>query len=73
MIPELLKAARGGQGRDRDQTPVTLGEFRPLPDVAEQDLVGEVDELRGEVTDRTLRGCGFGHGGVPSGEQAGWV
>ena len=54
MIPELLEAARGDQGRDRDEASVALGKFRPLPDVAEQDLVGELDQLRGEVTNRTL-------------------
>jgi hypothetical protein len=60
MIPELLKAARGDQGRDRDQAPVTLGEFRPLPDVAEQDLVGEVDQLRAKSPIACCAGVGSG-------------
>jgi hypothetical protein len=60
MSPELLKAARGDQTRDRDQTPVTLGKFQPLPDVAEQNLVGEVDQFGAKSPIGRCAGVGSG-------------
>src|SRR4029450_11400037 len=41
----LLGAIERHQGGAGDQAAVTLGEAGPLPDVAEQHVVGQVDQL----------------------------
>ncbi len=64
MAAELLAAIEGDEGRDRDQTAVALGEAGPLPDIAEQHLLGEIDQLRRDRADLVAaggRGRGCGH------------
>jgi hypothetical protein len=66
---ELVAAAQGGQRRDRDQAPVTLGEPGPLPDVTVQNRLAQFDELRGHLPDLvTGSGCGWrcAHGALLS-------
>lgn len=58
MGAELVGAAVGDQRRAGDQTPIARRQLRPGQDVAEQDVVGELDQLRREVTDELLRGEG---------------
>src|SRR5215471_19470625 len=52
----------GLAGRDEsgagDEASVPLRELRPLPDVAEQDAVGDLDELRREAAEGLLHGAG---------------
>src|SRR6476620_6143154 len=48
---ELVGAAAGDEAGDRDEAAVPRGEFAPFPDVAEEQVVGEVHQLGGEVTD----------------------
>src|SRR6478609_9093209 len=56
QVPDdLLGTARGDEARDSDEAAVPPRQLRPLPDVTEQDAVGELDELRGEVADGALR------------------
>jgi hypothetical protein len=45
MADKLFFAAERDQGRDRDQAAVALRQALALPDVAINDLLGEVDEL----------------------------
>ena len=42
---KLLWTIQRYQGRDRDETAVALGKLGPLPHVAEDDLVREINEL----------------------------
>src|SRR4026207_1464093 len=62
MAGQLFEAVERHQGRDGDQAAISLGETRTLPHVAEQHIVGEIDELRGEAADHLLcRACVVGH------------
>ena len=42
---ELLGAVERNEGRAGDQAAVALRQLRPLPDIAVDNLLGEVDEL----------------------------
>src|SRR5256885_13890875 len=53
---ELLGVPAGDQCSDGDQTAVARRELRALPDLAEQDVVGEVHECRCEVAEHLLSG-----------------
>jgi hypothetical protein len=66
MWAELFDASGRDQARHSDEAAVALGQFRPFPDVTEEDVVGEFDELGSEIADCPLRGCRFGHSGLPS-------
>ena len=48
---ELVGPNHRDQGRDRDQTPITLGQSGPLPDITLQDRLAELDELRRDLPD----------------------
>jgi hypothetical protein len=48
---QLVGIAAGDQGRDGDETAVAGGELASVPNVVEQDVVGELGELWGDVTD----------------------
>jgi hypothetical protein len=48
---QLLGAAVGDQRRAGDQTTIRRGQLRLSPDVAEQDVVGELDQPQDEVAD----------------------
>src|SRR3954465_764262 len=61
----LLGLARGNERRAGDQAPVAFRELRALPDVAEQHLLGDLDELRGKVGKRVLGHLGFSPGQRP--------
>src|SRR5579883_2085948 len=55
MCAQLIGAVERGQHGDRHQAAVALRQFGPLPDVAEDDIVGQFDELGGhlgEVSER---------------------
>jgi hypothetical protein len=49
----------GDQRRDGHQAAVSGRKLRTSPDLAEQDIVGELDQLRGEVADQLLGGRGL--------------
>ena len=49
--PQLLAVPAGDECRDRDEAPVAGAQLRPVPDVLEEDVVGEGGELRGDVAD----------------------
>jgi hypothetical protein len=63
---DLLGASGRDQGGDGDEAAVAGGELGTGPHVAEQHLVGQVGELRGDVADQLLgrAGGGAGHGSV---------
>src|SRR5439155_7981048 len=48
MEAHLLGLAGGDERRAGDEAPVALRELRPLPDVSEQHLVGDLAEPRGQ-------------------------
>ena len=48
MTALLFGAIERHQGSTRNETAVALGETRPFPDVAEQDVLGKVDKFRGK-------------------------
>src|SRR5262249_60784269 len=56
MPRQLVGAVHGDERRDGDEAPVALGESRPLPDVAEEHLLAEVDELRRDPADHATGG-----------------
>ena len=59
MKAELLGAIQGNQCRDGDQAAVALGEARPFPYIAEQNLLGKFRKLGRKVGERPLlAGCG---------------
>src|SRR4051812_41060395 len=69
---QLLGVAPGDQRRDRDEAAVARGQLAALPHVAEQDVVGERDQLGREVAQHRRRGrllWGSWHGGASLG---GW-
>ncbi|MDP9808283.1 hypothetical protein J2W42_001121 [Rhizobium tibeticum] len=49
MGADLGRLAGGDDRRDRDEATVPRRQFLPLPDFAEQDVVGEVAEPRRDV------------------------
>jgi hypothetical protein len=51
---ELVGAATANETRDGGEAPVPCGQLLPLPDVAEEDTVGEFDKFKGKVTDEFL-------------------
>src|SRR4051794_7062086 len=53
---QLLGVAPGDQRRDRDEAAVAWGQLGALPHVAEQDVVGERDQLGREVAQHLRRG-----------------
>src|SRR4051794_33577689 len=64
---ELLGAVGGGEDGDGDQAAIALGEFGAFPDVAEQDVFGDLYHLGHGVADAVAGGGGWGLGhGVSS-------
>lgn len=62
----LFGAAAGDQRGDGDQTAIPRRKLGTLPDVADEDVIGERHERRGEVADDLLSaslGLPFRHGG----------
>src|SRR5215470_14500809 len=60
MTPQLLAAIERHQRRNGDEAAVTLGESRPFPDITEEHLLREIDELRSDgayLVARGGRGC----------------
>ncbi|GEE01661.1 hypothetical protein nbrc107696_21070 [Gordonia spumicola] len=57
---ELFGAPESDQCGDRDQTPIAPTQARAVPDVPEQDVVGEVGEGGHHVADRAS-GRALGH------------
>jgi hypothetical protein len=55
METVLFGAVEGDQGGDGDNTAVALGKAGPLPNIPEQYLLGECNELRRDVADRLPR------------------
>src|SRR5438094_251055 len=55
VVAELLDAVQGGQRGDGDQAAISRGQARAFPHVAEQDVVGQLDELGGDAG-QALRG-----------------
>src|SRR5438105_13341425 len=53
---KLIGPVHGSERRDRDQAAVALGESGPFPDVAEEDLLAELDELGGDLSDHVAGG-----------------
>jgi len=51
---QLLGAAVGDQRLARDQTAIPRGQLGPSPDVTEQEIVGELDQLRLRVEEDGL-------------------
>ena len=64
MQTQLLGTVGGDQRRNRDHAAIPLGQTGALPHVAEQHLVGQLDELRGNLSNALFRAqCGgLGHG-----------
>jgi hypothetical protein len=52
---KLFGAPVGDQRSARDQAAVSRSQLGSGPHVAEQDVIGELDKFRGEVTDELLR------------------
>src|SRR5262249_36054892 len=70
MALELLRPVHRGQRGDGDQAAVALREAGPLPHVAEQDLLRQIDELR----DDSANGLARRVGGLRCGHDASrWV
>jgi hypothetical protein len=66
MAPQLLRAVGRDQGSKDDQAAVTLAQFRALPDVAVNDLVRKIDELRDGAAKTFARADGWiGHDDPP--------
>jgi len=55
--PELVRAVHGDERSDRDQAAVALSELGTLPDVAEDDPFGQLDELGCERAEVSPEGC----------------
>ena len=49
---QLLGVALRGQDRDGDEAAVAGGQLGAVPDVVEEDVVGELGHLGGEVAER---------------------
>ena len=56
VADELVGPVGCGQDGDRDQAAVAAGQAGALPDVPEQDVVGELDYLGREVAEQPLGG-----------------
>src|SRR5262245_17106477 len=54
---ELIAPVHGGEGRDGDKAPVTLGETGALPHVSVEHFLAQVDELGNGATNLVARGC----------------
>jgi hypothetical protein len=54
----LLGLAGRDERRAGDEAPVALRELRPLPDVPEQHVVGQLGQFRRDITDGLLGGLG---------------
>src|SRR6478752_6099028 len=52
MKVHLLSFPERDKRSARYQAAIALRKLRPLPDVAEQDVIGKLDELRGQVSQR---------------------
>lgn len=64
VVVELLAAVEGSQRGHGDQAPVTRGQAGTVPDVSEEDVVGDLYELGGDGLE--FFGCGLlGHSGSP--------
>src|SRR3954462_13493417 len=48
---QLVGIAAGNEGGDGNEAAVAGGELASVPDVVEEDVVGELGELWGDVTD----------------------
>src|SRR5256886_9341364 len=56
---ELVAPGHRGQRRHGDEAPVALRETGPFPDIAVQDALAELDELRRDLPDLAAgSGCG---------------
>jgi hypothetical protein len=62
----LVGAVQGHYRCPRDQAAIPLGEAWALPDVPEQHVVGQLHQLRREVTDHLLGGGGLSRHSVGS-------
>lgn len=51
---ELFSVPAGGEDRDGDEASVSCGQFRSVPDVGEEDVIGEFGELRGGLLQVSL-------------------
>src|ERR671916_582738 len=51
VVRQLVGIPTSDQGGERDQAAVPGGEFRPVPDVLEEHVVGELGKLRGDIAD----------------------
>src|SRR3954471_7935590 len=68
MAFELLLATRRDERGDRDQATIALRQARPLPDIAIDDLVGNLGELGDSAADQFAgRGGGLRHDFSPGG------
>jgi hypothetical protein len=51
VVRQLVGIPTGDQGGDGDEAAVPGGEFRPVPNVLEEHVVGERGKLRGDIAD----------------------
>ena len=51
VVRQLVGVPTGDQGGDGDEAAVPGGEFRPVPDVLEEHVVGQLGKLRGDIAD----------------------
>src|SRR5262245_36467059 len=58
---QLVGPIHGDERRNRNEAPIALGEARALPDVTEEHLLAQVDELRRDASDDFT---GSGDGGL---------
>ncbi len=56
---QLFGVAADDECGDRDEAAIARAQLRPFPDVAEEDVVGEVGELVGEAAEHPPGGGGF--------------
>src|SRR4051812_30416714 len=64
MGSKLVGTIHRDQRADRDEAAVALRKTGTLPDIAEQDIVGEVRELRRDIAHQLLRASLIGSRGV---------
>src|SRR3954453_16905637 len=86
MGAELIGAVERNERAHGDEAAVALGELRPLPNVAEQHVIGQLGELGRDVAHQLLGtrlllclsrfrgswrvGLSLSHGGYASGQEA---
>lgn len=54
MKSQLLRAIKRNQCRHGYKATITLGELASLPNVAEEDVIDQVDQFRGEAAKHLL-------------------